>query len=461
MDGDFLKQDVTTVLNAIGGINEENSKLIIQSEDGGIPVEISIMDQSVWEGLKDYGIQISSENSSQVIIEFKREMALLLPALESGGSSTYTINIHLEDNNGLLEEQEQQVIVEAPVFELTTSEGDAFAKRIILRADMAKGSKEKLSFRYKETDASEWITYEGDIQSEDGNQYIGTLTGLNPTTSYQVQALYKGVNTWESKEVVVMTETPGVLPNVEFEGDWNSRSISDLMNGADLTKDRVTLTSNEPHGWASVNTKTFSGIKCFLGTVLSTYNSVPSAMKVLGYEDNGSAVRLRTLGWDNDAGNTVTICYHAAAGKLFLGSYAYNHDSNKDTYDYGISFTSRPSSVKANYKYEPCKGDSFKAIAVVLNREGGNETVIGSGEIVSGEAVNDWRELNFEINYTDLKKKATHIYVLFSSSANYSENEETETNNLKSYLDLGTEKDGYTHHEGSNLYIDNVELIYE
>lgn len=53
------------------------------------------------------------------------------------------------------------------------------------------------------------------------------------------------------------------------------------------------------------------------------------------------------------------------------------------------------------------------------------------------------------------------MYIVFSSSAGCSDNESDETNNLKSYLNLGTEVDGYTHHEGSNLYLDNVELIYE
>ena len=46
-------------------------------------------------------------------------------------------------------------------------------------------------------------------------------------------------------------------------------------------------------------------------------------------------------------------------------------------------------------------------------------------------------------------------FILFCSG-----DESEETNNLKSLVENG-EVDGYTHYEGSNLYIDNVELIYE
>lgn len=229
-----------------------------------------------------------------------------------------------------------------------------------------------------------------------------------------------------------------------------------MINGANIITSRVSLTADDPKSWATVNTKTFAEES----NVNSTYNRVPSTMKYTdGY--NGTAVRLRTVGWDNSAGNTASICYHAAAGKLFLGSYSFDHNTNKDTYDYGIPFTARPSLVKAQYKYTPYSGDSFKAWVVILNKENGIETELGRGQLIKGDALSNWTELTFPIIYTNLTKKATHMYIVFSSSANCSENESTESDKLKELLDKGTEVDGYTHHEGSNLYIDEVELIYE
>ena len=117
--------------------------------------------------------------------------------------------------------------------------------------------------------------------------------------------------------------------------------------------------------------------------------------------------------------------------------------------------------MKAHYKYDSCKNDSFKAWIVILNKDNGITTQIGYGEIESNKSVEDWSELKFPINYLDKEKKATHMHIVFSSSAYCSDNESEESNNLKNYIDLGGEVDGYTHHEGSNLYIDNVELIYE
>lgn len=49
------------------------------------------------------------------------------------------------------------------------------------------------------------------------------------------------------------------------------------------------------------------------------------------------------------------------------------------------------------------------------------------------------------------------MYIAFSSSAACSDEEGTETSNLKSLVENG-EIDGYTHYEGSNLYIDDISL---
>ena len=208
-----------------------------------------------------------------------------------------------------------------------------------------------------------------------------------------------------SDPIRISTEDEQSLSNGDFEGDWSSKTISGLINGANIFVSRVTLTSNEPVGWSSVNAKTFSN----KSNISSTYNTVPSTMKVDG--KTGFGVRLRTVGWDNSAGNTATICYHASAGKLFLGSYSFDHSNNSEMYNYGLPFTARPSSVRAQYKYTPYSGDSFKAWAIILNKENGIETELGRGQLIKGDALSNWTELTFPIIYTNLTKKATQANI--------------------------------------------------
>lgn len=460
VEGDELESMVETILAAEGEINEDKTTLTIES-DGKEPSTYHLMkieDRKAMYETHGIGIEIEAKTKLQMV--FLKPFTAFLSALKEGGNRSYTYKLHLEDNNGKAVEVTKTILVKAPVFNLASTEGDAFAKRIILRSDLIEGNKKNLCFQYKEG-SNDWSDFP-DLKLKPGgeSQWVDTLRNLSPDTEYSIRAVYNKERIYKrvSEVKTLKTEIIETIPNGDFEEQWTSRTIGGMTNGANIFVSTVSLTSHTPNYWADVNVKTFSGIRVTFG-VLSTYNSVPSTMKNEG--KTGSGVRLRTVGWDNGAGNTVSICYHAAAGKLFLGSYSYNHDSNRDTYNYGIPFTSRPSLVKAHYKYSPVKGDSFKAWAVVLNREGGTETVIGRGELVNGDNNSDWTEMSFKINYTDKIKKATHMYIVFSSSAGCSDNESEETNNLKSYLNLGTEVDGFTHHEGSNLYIDNVELIYE
>lgn len=458
VEGDELASHLQTTLIAEGLIDEENTFLTLRST-AGLDEKYILTNNDDIETLYDtYGITVEKVATSRLDLYVFKPFTSILTAPAEGGSTTYTLTLHLQDKNGKTDEVTKTVAVNAPQFNLVTSEGDAFAKRIILRTNFLGGeNKDKLTYQY--LSGSTWTDIPAQSLKKSGSsQWVDTLRNLTPETEYSVRAVYNKGKTYEriSSEVTLTTESIGTIPNGGFEGNWSSRTINKLINGANILVSRVSLTSDDPESWATVNAKTFADKSNFS----STYNSVPSTMKYTeGY--SGTAVRLRTVGWDNGVGNTVTICYHAAAGKLFLGSYSYDHSSDKDTYNYGISFNSRPSYVKAYHKYTPVNGDSFKAWAVVVNRDGGNETVLGTGEIVKGGEVSSWEEMSFKINYTNYEKKATHFYVVFSSSSKCSDNESDETNNLTSYLNKGTETDGYTHHEGSNLYIDNVELIYE
>ncbi len=447
VEGDEMLQENQVKYVATGGIDTENIYLNIS--DGSSEEKYLLSNSSQLEELKNKGIEITSANNREVVVDFKKNFTVLLNAPETG-STTYTYTFGLKDKKGKTAETRSfGITVDAPVFSLDITDGNAFAKRVYLTGKLEKGSPEKMSF-YQNDEVVPLQVNNLELLA-DGVTYRAEVLNLEPNTGYSFKAVYNKIR--ETKKSSVRTEEVLALPNAKFDS-WIETKINDLTNGANIFIGKVNLVGACPDGWACVNAKTF--VK--EANVSSTYNTVPSSLKCPG--KNGDGVRIRTVGWDNGAGNSAISLYHVAAGKLFLGSYSYNHGSNQDTYNYGIPFASRPNKVKFDYKYTPFKNDSFKVWAVAIHKEGNTEIEIGRGELVKGGAVNSWTSEEININYSVLNKKATHFYVVFSSSSRCSDNESVETNNLKPYVENG-EVDGYTHYEGSNFYIDNVELIYE
>ena len=117
--------------------------------------------------------------------------------------------------------------------------------------------------------------------------------------------------------------------------------------------------------WATTHTKTFDHGS---GYAINSFPSVITEAK-----DNGYAAVIRSIGWTNGSGNsypgiTGNVCKERSAGKLFLGTYAFDVDSKTDTYNYGIEFTSRPNKISFDYKYTSYHNDTYKVWTAVSNR---------------------------------------------------------------------------------------------
>ena len=448
-EGDNMTEPRVMTYSASAGIDENESYL--QISDGQNTYKYLVMSDDDINSLKQrFDIHITKNDANNAVVSFPQSFSSKLTAPEGSGFTTYTYTFYLKDKQGKTAQITRELKVYSPEFTLDITDGNAFAKRVYLRGQLTKGTPDKLAFLQNGTLITPKVS-----MLEDGTTYEAVATGLDPNKSYKFQAVYNSMENRKSEVKTVTTEIDNTfVPNAGFE-DWEEKTISNLLNGANIFVGKVSLTAGCPkQGWSVINDKTF----VTEANIWSTYNTVPSTLKCEGMEGNGAL--LRTVGWDNGAGNSAISLYHVAAGKLFLGTYSYNHENNTDTYNYGYDFTSRPSRVNFNYKYTPYKDDSFKAWIVVLNRENGKETVLGKGEIINGDNVSSWSLMSIPIIYTNLEKKATHYYIVFSSSSRCSEIESEETSNLKSYVS-NVETGGYTHYEGSNLYIDNVQLIYE
>lgn len=345
------------------------------------------------------------------------------------------------------------ITITPPAFLMNMTPADTWATKATLKAvaTAGMGNTEKITgFRYSiEGGAENYVsaTYQNATA-------IAEISGLTPAKAYSVYAVY---GSHVSQPTSFTTETALQVENAGLE-DWSERTRTGLMNGAnpfsykDVTAYYPNLSGAASY-WSCVNQKTFEGSP----NVKSTWNIVPSTKKTTGRSGNGA--QLRTVGWDNGAGNTTTIKRHVAAGKLFMGTYSFDHSSNTDTYNYGQPFTSRPARVAAYLKYSPKDNDSYKVWAVVENRENGIVTQLGKGELSENTAIAEYTQKSFDIIYTNTTLKATHFYIVFSSSANCSDTESVETGNLKNLV-ADSSADGYTHHEGSNLYIDDIQIFY-
>lgn len=371
----------------------------------------------------------------------------------AGATVDNTFSLRVKANNRWSDEaataKTYKVEVVKPEFSVSVYPGNIWTKEFTVNPlaenEVTKGKFEKLnsSLEYQySVDNVNWET----INSSNLRQQ-----GLTSGKKYYVRAYYR--NAVPSAVKTIETGGEIAIPYGDME-NWVSETKK-LIPGANIFKS-VKITGYNPDNniWACVNQKTFGGSP----NVSSTYNLNPSTYREIGRNGKGYAAALRTVGWDNGSGNTTSIIYHISAGKLFIGSYSFTHKSGPENYNYGMVYNSRPTALKAYFTYSPYSGDSFKAWIVLENRDNVDDVKrIGYGEVVKGDAVSSFTELNIPITYDSKYQEyaITHMYVVFSSSAACSENEGDETNNLKGKVTGGD------YHNGSVLVIDDVSLVYD
>lgn len=368
----------------------------------------------------------------------------------AGELTTNTIEVDVQANNRWSSEDTEAnrvytLTCNKPVFTVDAYPGNIWTKEFTVNAlreeQVTSGDFTKLSsdmtYQYSADGQTGWTNLSDGMRQDQ----------LQSGTTYYIRGLYRGAVPGEVAEVSTYPETPLEYGDME---EWNTIT-KNLCVGTNVFNWRDVY-GNSPNNniWACVNAKTFEGDP----NVYSTFNLNPSTYSVEGR--SGKAAALRTVGWDNNWGNTSSLIRHIAAGKLFIGKYSFVHEDGPETYDYGMSYSSRPTSVEFYYTYSPYNGDSFKVWVVLENRSNdGNVTRIGYGELTGSESITSFTHNTISIEYSNIYLDITHMYIVFSSSANCSDVEETENNNLQGMVSEGN------YHNGSVLTIDDVQLIYE
>lgn len=477
VEGDVMKEDITAQLIAGNGIKEAMLTIACSSPQTNETYSLE-SDEHKQTLLSVYGIQVKKDAESKIVITYPKEFSTHLAAPEIG-EAIYSFKYSLKDKNDKVEELEKQMTVKAPVFNLLTGDGDAFARRIMLRVDMPVGDENKLDFEYKEFGSDSWMAVDDLNRNTDGSNTQPFIKGLESNKKYVLKAIYtNSLGKRFDDEVTVTTEVEEAFPNGEFIQEFEDWSILPDSEGSTLEGYNEVLSGlfdlgkklSEPFrcwevwlpwkdaymGWNTLNLLTTSvgGIHKSVVSDPSKnwtrYHANSGTIKCEG--KSGNAALIRTVGWGdkntaNVSGDLPGESGTKTPGELFLGTY-------NSGVQYGIEFTSRPTAFSFDYKYVRKNNDTFVAELVVLD-DNGNEIAHTQLDSKEAQPTDEWTTKKVEVLYTGQYSlhKAAKMYIRFVSGKS------TSTDDLMIYPSASNLSNG--EYIGSQLYIDNVTLIYE
>lgn len=273
-----------------------------------------------------------------------------------------------------------------------------------------------------------------EYSKDGGNSWIASpkneaITGLNPGETYKVRSVCLGLVS-EAKEVKT-------YPQIALEnGDLSSYSV---VKGEDGNKWISYGSLYQWTAWATLNELTVDYCPAASYSYNSRSGTRPTSDVRNGSSDN-TAAWIITIGYGY--GGTYKSAKSKSPGELFLGTYNTK----------GINYSSHPTGVKFYYKYSPFKGDKSDIYVQILN----DETVLGSGSLQETTTVSNYVEYIMNINYenADVSLAPNKIILVFKSGFN------TEVESRESGK-LTTSNTANPKFRGSELYIDDISLIYD
>ncbi len=402
---------------SISFVDGDPSKASFVLADGSQPLTVTgISEGMATENGRQYIVSLQAPDGVQFKDPFKVSASYLAYSLESA---------ELPVSYGIL----------------VDSEADVWAKRAVVHVY----NEENLSaLQFQQYKAGKWENVS--VKEIDGN-YV-TVNGLSSNSALKLRA--RKTDAEPTNEVEIQTEEELQVPNAGMES-WSYERGGDYWG--------IWYPWNEPEtdGWNTLNLKTTSdGSDNFPYDYAYVANS--GTKETADCHKGEKAALIRTVGWG--AGTTAPGPFwdgsmtHTDPGYLYLGKKSESPETDYSPY----LFASRPDALSFYYKYTPSSGrsasnDNFEVWVKVENRDG-SPTVLGQGYLKSGGKVTNYTQGSISIKYTaDYRdRKATHIYIIFKSGT------ETRYNYMSVPPRMNLSDGEYI---GSQLYIDDVSLIYE
>lgn len=397
--------------------------------DGGQPLSVQEISEPVnVDGVNQYTVTLKGTDDMQFINPFKVNAKYL----------TYDKDTETDLNvsYGIL---------------LDNGECDVWAKRAYMHVyNVPQNEIQSLKVQKKEVNG-EWTDI--DIQNLEVSGTCLIAKGLSSNTQQQLRVVKDGKE--PTNILDIKTEEELQVPNAGFEYWYYEQPQSNWKrwfpwdNNVESSK-----------GWNTLNLKTTSDENCTAPNYAYVNNS--GTIETTDCKTGSKAALVRTVGWGSGttAPGSFIVQWDGKMNKVDPG-YLYlgeNSDNPEVTY-YPFAFVSRPSKLSFNYKYRPASGrkqsnDEFEIIIKVENRTGDSLVTLAEEHYKEGGNTDNYTYKEISIPYIQEcnKYKATHIYILFKSGieTGYDYFLVPPYNNLS---------DG--EYIGSQLYIDDVQLIYE
>lgn len=327
---------------------------------------------------------------------------------------------------------------------------DVWAKKVIFHLYNAEASQVQVEYQ-KEGDGNRFVLE--DLREVDTYQPgVGTrvaVHGVPSKSSFRFCVRMRDGSKDKSNEVEVTTEEEKQVPNSGME-HWSYDQVQKNW------KRWYPWDSNaETKGWNTLNLKTTSDEGCAAPDFAYVNNSGTKETTDV-YAGNKAAL-IRTVGWGS--GTTAPGPFWDGGIKKVDPGYLYlGENSNTPETEYTpLAFSSRPVSLEFHRKYLPASGrktsdDKYEVWVKVEHRSNGQVTLLGEGYLTEGGKSTAYEKKIIPINYVKTQYKATHLYIIFKSGTEW----RYDYMIVPPRMNLS---DG--EYIGSQLYVDDVQLIYE
>ena len=291
-----------------------------------------------------------------------------------------------------------------------------------------------------------------EVMSANGSD-VYTITGLAPSTLYEVRARYNN-NPKTEIRVYPKTEAAPQVGNNGFE-QHTYEIFNFSINWTTSKGSRVwyqPYRSGETDPWWAVNSTAtldkefWAGYwyyKCFPTVCMTRDNVYAGSRSIIvasiAIADNASEAK---------SGNAVT-------GRLYIGKADNSGEHVNKVISEGHSFSSRPNSMSFYHKFD-YHDSPFRADIKLYN----GATEIASGSYTSESSdVSSWTEVTVPLTYRYTDRKADKIYISFvSSSTNSTGSRSIKLNVVNTDGSSSTTENV---HAGNIVWLDEVVLNYE
>lgn len=307
-------------------------------------------------------------------------------------------------------------------------------------ATVTQGDPLKYKLQYKHNYGLSWTTV--NAKEVQGNNIVfEDVSNLMSNNKYNFRLIYNGNEHNVSPIITKSTEAMHQVGNSNFDQWTNADFKYTITWGGTGTRRWWLPWSNEADAWWAVNSK-----KRMLGEVTLAYQefkvmptvSYSTTNKVSGYSAQIAVIA-------TGAGASEISSGEATAGEMWIGTAdgGGNHSSD------GRAFDSRPTKVSFWRQYLPKGSEKYQ---FVLQLKDVNGNIIGAVNVQDGTYDSTGTVVTYNIEYTDLTKKAASIYMSFLASTSSSPSVSTGT------FEMAGSNQRCWH--GSILRVDNLTLHY-